>query len=164
MDGLLIGRFQPFHLGHVHAITFALSRVDHLWVGIGSSNISLEQNNPFSAAERSDMILSSLDGSSLKKIKIFKIPDLNDHKKWVQSITTIVPGFDVVFTNDEMTTHIYSKLKIDVLPIPFKNRGLLSGTEIRQRIILGQKWQQYVPNGTKNILLKLGVRTRLQSL
>ncbi|ABK78173.1 hypothetical protein CENSYa_1551 [Cenarchaeum symbiosum A] len=37
MDGLLIGRFQPFHLGHLAAVRFALSRADRVWLGIGSS-------------------------------------------------------------------------------------------------------------------------------
>ena len=46
MIGFLIGRFQPFHLGHLEAIKFALSKVEHLHVGIGSSNKSHEKRNP----------------------------------------------------------------------------------------------------------------------
>ena len=38
MIGFLIGRFQPFHLGHLEAIKFALSKAEHLHIGIGSSN------------------------------------------------------------------------------------------------------------------------------
>ena len=49
MQGLLIGRFQPFHLGHFEALQFALSKVDKLWVGLGSSNKPTQKNNPFSA-------------------------------------------------------------------------------------------------------------------
>ena len=51
MDGLLIGRFQPFHLGHLEALQFALSKVDKLWVGLGSSNKPVEKNNPFTAEQ-----------------------------------------------------------------------------------------------------------------
>ena len=43
MNGLLIGRFQPFHLGHLEALQFALSKVDKLWVGLGSSNKPIEK-------------------------------------------------------------------------------------------------------------------------
>jgi Nicotinamide mononucleotide adenylyltransferase len=43
MNGLLIGRFQPFHLGHLEALQFALSKVDKLWVGLGSSNKPTEK-------------------------------------------------------------------------------------------------------------------------
>jgi len=52
MNGLLIGRFQPFHLGHLEALKFASSKVDNLWLGLGSSNKSIEKSNPFSAEER----------------------------------------------------------------------------------------------------------------
>ena len=45
MNGFLIGRFQPFHLGHVEAVKFALSNVDYLYIGIGSSNKSNELRN-----------------------------------------------------------------------------------------------------------------------
>ena len=58
MNGLLIGRFQPFHLGHLDALKFALSKVEKLWIGIGSSNKPNQKQNPFSADERKQMILS----------------------------------------------------------------------------------------------------------
>ena len=66
MIGFLICRFQPFHLGHLEAIKFALGKVEHLHVGIGSSNKSHEERNPFTADERKKMILSSVD-SELQK-------------------------------------------------------------------------------------------------
>lgn len=162
MDGLIIGRFQPFHLGHVHAVEFALSKVDNLWIGIGSSDLSFEKQNPFSASERKEMIISSLDNHTLEKIKIFEIPDLNDHQKWAESIKSIVPKFDVVFTNDELTTHIYSRQGIDVSSIPFENRDSLSGTLIRQKILNDQDWQTHIPEGTKNVLSKPSVKDRLK--
>lgn len=164
MDGLLIGRFQPFHLGHLHAIKYALETVDNLWIGIGSSNRPLEEKNPFSIDERREMIESSLDDSLFKKIRIFEIPDLNDHKKWADNIKTIVPAFGIVFTNDEMTSHIYSRAGMAVSPIPFENRDFLSGTSIRQRIIADKSWESYVPDGTKNIIIKSGAQDRLKSL
>ncbi len=60
MDGLLIGRFQPFHLGHLDAVMFGLSKVENLWIGIGSSNKHNERRNPFSVDERREMIISSI--------------------------------------------------------------------------------------------------------
>ena len=61
MNGLLIGRFQPFHLGHLEALQFALSKVDKLWLGLGSSNKPMEKTNPFTVEERKQMILSYID-------------------------------------------------------------------------------------------------------
>jgi nicotinamide-nucleotide adenylyltransferase len=164
MNGLIIGRFQPFHKGHLVALSFALSKVDKLWLGIGSSNKPNQKENPFSADERKEMILSSIDDSISKRIQIYYIPDLEDHKKWIENIDSIVPKFEIVFTNDELTLLLYSKRGTKVISVPFKDREILSGTNIREKIVKDQNWQQLVPNGTKNVLLKIGANKRLKSL
>ena len=164
MNGLLIGRFQPFHLGHLEALQFALSIVDKLWVGLGSSNKSIEKNNPFSAEERKEMILSSIDDSMKNKITIYFIPDVDNHVKWIEKIDTIVPKFDIVFSNDPLTDHLYSKRSIQVMTIPFLKRDQLSGTRVRDLIKSDQKWDDLVPSGTKAILENLDSKNRLQIL
>ena len=164
MDGLLIGRFQPFHLGHLEALRFALSKVENLWVGLGSSNKPAQKNNPFSAEERQEMILTSIDDSMKEKISIFFIPDLDNHVKWIEKIDTIVPKFDIVFSNDELTNHLYSKRDVQVIKIPFHERNVLSGTNIRDLIISDQKWTDLVPEGTKNFLINNDAKERLKNL
>ena len=164
MNGLLIGRFQPFHLGHLEALQFALSKVDKLWVGLGSSNKPTEKNNPFSAQERKTMILSSINNSMKNKISIYFIPDLDNHVKWIEKIDTIVPKFDIVFSNDPLTDHLYSKRTISVISIPFLNRDKLSGTNIRNLIISDQKWENFVPEGTKNFLINHSAKAHLKNL
>ena len=164
MNGLLIGRFQPFHQGHLDALHFALSKVDKLWVGLGSSNKPLQKNNPFSAEERKKMILSSIDDSIRKKIEIYFIPYFEDHKKWVEHIDIIVPKFDVVFTNDDMTKHLYSKRDTTVVTIPFTKRDVLSGTNIRDLILSDQPWEEFVPDGTRKFLDEIKAKQRLKNL
>jgi nicotinamide-nucleotide adenylyltransferase len=164
MNGLLIGRFQPFHLGHLEALHFALSKVDKLWVGLGSSNKPPQKNNPFSAEERKKMILSSIDDSIRSKIEIYFIPDFEDHKKWAEHIDTIVPKFDIVFTNDDMTKYLYSKRDTTVMAIPFTNRDVLSGTNIRDLILSDQPWEEYVPDGTRKFLNETNAKQILKNL
>jgi nicotinamide-nucleotide adenylyltransferase len=164
MNGLLIGRFQPFHLGHLEALQFALSKVDKLWLGLGSSNKPIEKNNPFSAEERKKMILSSIDDSMKNKIIIYFIPDVDNHVKWIKKIDTIVPKFDIVFSNDPLTKHLYSKRTVQIISIPFLKRDQLSGTRIRNLIKSDQKWDDLVPSETKLILENLDLKNRLKIL
>ena len=164
MNGLLIGRFQPFHLGHLDALQFALSKVDKLWVGLGSSNLPPQKDNPFSAEQRQEMILSSIDDAMKEKISIYFIPDLDNHMKWIEKIDTIVPKFDIIFSNDELTNHLYSKRNIQVMAIPFLKRDKLSGTRIRDLIISDQNWNDLVPEGSKNFLEKINVKNHLKNL
>ena len=164
MNGLLIGRFQPFHLGHLDALQFALSKVDKLWIGLGSSNLPSQKDNPFSAEQRQEMILSSIDETMKEKISIYFIPDLDNHIKWIEKIDTIVPKFDIIFSNDELTKHLYSKRNIQVITIPFLKRDKLSGTHIRDLIISDQKWNDLVPEGSKNFLEKINAKNHLKNL
>jgi nicotinamide-nucleotide adenylyltransferase len=163
MNGLLIGRFQPFHLGHLAAVRFALENVERLSIGIGSSNRSNEKRNPFTADERKEMIITSLSEVDLKKIQIYYIPDVDDHAKWTYHVDTIVPKYDVVFSNDDFTQSLYRKRGTKVVAVPLKQREILSGTDIREKIATDQDWVDLVPSGTRSVLLKIGAKGRLQS-
>ena len=164
MNGFLIGRFQPFHLGHLEAINFALSKTEKLYIGIGSSNKSNQPRNPFTVEERKQMITSSLDENILKRISIYEIPDLDDHSKWTESIDKIIPNYDIVFSNDDFTQSLYGKRRIQVIPVILKNRDELSGTNIREKILANNNWENLVPIGTKNVLLEINARSRLEQL
>ena len=164
MNGLLIGRFQPFHLGHLEAVNFALDKVENLWIGIGSSNKYNEKKNPFSADERRKMITLSVDDSITTRIKIFDIPDVGDHEKWTYSIDKIVPEYNLVFSNDEFTKTLFEKREMNVVPVVLKDRGKFSGTNIRELIADDKNWQDLVPQGTRKVLDNLNAKERLKDL
>ena len=164
MNGLLIGRFQPFHLGHLDAVLFGLARADSLSICIGSSNKYNEKKNPFSAVERREMILSSIEPSIVNRIKIFNIPDVANHEKWTFEIDQIVPKYDVVFTNDEFTKTLFEKRQINVIQVMLKDREKFSGTNIRQLILDDKNWQDLVPQGTRTVLNKINATDRLKNL
>lgn len=164
MNGLYIGRFQPFHLGHLDAIKFALSQVENLWIGIGSSNKSNEKRNPFTADERREMITTSIDDKTKKRIQIYYIPDIGDHDKWTYHVDSIVPKYDIVFSNDDFTQTLYQKREIKVIPVSLKDRENLSGTNIREKLAMGKNWEELVPEGTKKVLLKIDAERRLSKI
>ena len=164
MDGLLIGRFQPFHLGHLDAVLFGLSRIENLFIGIGSSNKSNEKKNPFSAEERTEMIISSIEPSMIDRVKIFNIPDMDNHEKWTFEIDQIVTKYSTVFTNDEFTKTLFEKRQINVIPVVLKDREKFSGTNIRQIITDNGNWQDMVPQGTREVLNRINAIERLKNL
>ncbi len=164
MDGLLIGRFQPFHKGHLAAVDFGLSKVDNLWIGIGSSNKSFEKRNPFTADERKEMILSSLGSEREKRIKIFYVPDIGDHERWTFHVDSIIPPYDVVFSNDEFTITLYKRQGKTVIEVPLLEREIISGTNIRELISADKDWSDLVPQGTRDVLLKINAKARLSEI
>ncbi len=155
--GLLLGRFQPFHLGHLHALKYALSKVDQLLLGIGSSNKSRETDNPYNAQERYDMITQSVSDAMLGRITIHMVPDVDNHKEWVRMLYKTLPPFNTIFTNDSLTTKLMANTS--VYGIPFLNRTDLSGTVIRTRMATNMPWQHLVPGGTARVVRSLGFET-----
>ena len=151
-------------MGHLDAVLFALSRTENLFIGIGSSNKSNETRNPFSAKERREMIISSVEPSMADRIKIFDIPDVGDHEKWTFEIDKIMPKYDVIFTNDEFTKTLFEKREMNVVPVVLKDREKFSGTNIRELIADDENWQDLVPRGTKKVLDKIDAKERLKNL
>ena len=161
MRGLIIGRFQPFHLGHLRLIEFAAKEVDSLIVGIGSSQESNTRENPFSAAERRRMIENSLAGI---KFEIFEIPDINNNELWVPHVKKIIPEFDSVYTNAELERRLFKEAGCEVRTTEFFDRGNYSGTEIRRRILAGEEWRDLVPEGTLKAMEEINGEERIRNL
>ena len=153
---LFIGRFQPFHLGHLHAVKYILSKAEHVIIGIGSALESHTARNPFTAAERTEMIELSIAEAGLERnrISIIPIPDIGIHRLWPSLVEILVPPIDIVFTNDPLTATLFRERKYRVEPIPFLQRGIFSGTEFRRRVVKGEDWRQLVPKSVAIFLEK----------
>ena len=131
--GLFIGRFQPFHFGHLKDIKNALNEVDELIIGIGSSQEKHTKENPFSVEERIELIDYVLAAEDIGNYTIFPIPDFFDDEKWVGHIEALVPKFDVVFTGNDWTERCFKKKGCKVKKI--KQIEGISSTIIRNRIL-----------------------------
>ena len=140
--GLFIGRFQPFHFGHLQDIKNAMKEVDELVIGIGSSNEKHTKYNPFSVKERIEMIDLVLPANNISNYTIFPIPDFLDDKKWVEHIETLVPKFDVVYTGNKWTERCF-KGKYKVKKVNMLNG--VSSTIIRNSILKNKNWEELVP-------------------
>ena len=165
-SGVLVGRFLPLHLGHLEALSFALSRVDSLWLCIGSANRPPDAGNPFTAPERERMMAESLPPGMASRIRTYRIPDFGDHRLWAERIDRTVPPYDVIFTNDGATAAAFGPRTARPVPVPYVRRSVLSGTNVRRLIREGREdaWAGLVPRGTRSVLAAIGAAARLRSL
>ncbi|MFZ2455661.1 MAG: nicotinamide-nucleotide adenylyltransferase [Candidatus Altiarchaeia archaeon] len=159
---LIIGRFQPFHLGHLLLAQEAAKEADNLLICIGSSQESHTPNNPFTAEERRRMILSSVKDLG-RKVSVFEVPDIGNNGRWVAHVEDIVPIFDVVYTNGELERSLFAKAGYRVHATGLFNREKYSGTEIRRRILAGVSWRHLVPGGTIAIMDEIKGTERIRS-
>ena len=164
--GLFVGRFQPFHKGHLEAIKDVLKEVDELGIVIGSAQYSHRKDNPFTAGERVTMIRKALEEAEIPAARwwIVPVPDVHVHMVWVAEVVGYVPKFDVVYSNDPLTKRLFLEAGFKVKPFPLHKREVYSATEIRERILNGKDWKTLVPKSVVKIIEEIGGVQRLQDL
>ena len=143
---LIVGRFQPFHKGHLFLIRKALEKADRIIVGIGSANI-IDENNPIDFETRKKIIKAVVYKEKFEDrlIKIVPLDDFFDDKKWLTNLKLQVGKFDLALGHNEWTNNILKKAGYKVLKIDYYKRGIYEGWRIRNLIREGKKWQDRVP-------------------
>jgi nicotinamide-nucleotide adenylyltransferase len=166
LRGLFVGRFQPFHLGHLEAAKYALKKLDQLVVVVGSAQYSHTLENPFTAGERVMMIKAALDEAGFNRSSYFIIPieDINYHSIYVDHIRALTPHFDILFSNEPLTKRLFKEAGVKVEPIPYFKREVYSATEIRNRIIVRDDWESLVPRAVAHFIKEIGGIERMREL
>jgi nicotinamide-nucleotide adenylyltransferase len=164
--GVLVGRFQPFHNGHLEAVRYALKKVDYLYVVIGSSQKSHERDNPFTAGERIAMIKAALDSGGVDPARWMAIPiaDTESHALWPAVLKITVPPFSRVFTNDGLTTRLMKEQGLNVEAVPYHDRSRYSATNVRNRILEMKEWEKLVPGPVASMVKDMGGVERVRSM
>src|SRR5437762_5293956 len=126
-----IGRFQPFHRGHLAMVRRILESNEEIIVGIGSAQYSHTGENPFTAGERYEMIKRALDAEGIHNYHIVPIPDTHVHSVWVSHVTSLVPRFDVVYTNSDLVVRLCRERGLTALSAPLLARERHSGAPVR---------------------------------
>jgi nicotinamide-nucleotide adenylyltransferase len=142
---LFIGRFQPFHRGHLHLLKQIFSDFEEVVIGIGSAQYSHTPENPFTSAERYEMIRRALAAEGISGCHIIYIPDVGVHSQWVSHVLALVPPFEAVYSHDRLTQRLFEEAGFKVVKGPLLDRGKYSGTEIRRRMLSGEDWRELVP-------------------
>jgi nicotinamide-nucleotide adenylyltransferase len=164
--GLYVGRFQPFHSGHLHAIMDALEEVDELVIVIGSAQYSHNVTNPFTAGERLVMIRKALEEAGIddSRFWIVPIPDVHLHMMWVSSLVGYTPKFDLVYSNEPLTRRLFTEAGYKVKALRFFERKQYSSTLIREKMLKNEGWEELVPKSVAVFIREIDGINRIQDL
>jgi len=164
--GLYVGRFQPFHLGHLDAIKEVLKSVDELVIAIGSAQYSHNLNNPFTAGERLVMVRQALKEADVEysRIWIVPVPDVHLHMLWVSALEGYTPHFNVVFSNEPLTRRLFMEKGYKVKSIRFFEREIYTSTLIREKMLKDESWTSLVPKSVAEFITEIDGVNRLRDL
>ena len=165
--GIIHGRFQPLHNGHLKYILAGLERAEHIIIGICTPEIctpdfakqtgypcTVEQN-PFSYDERIEMIAASLRDAAIPSESFSFIPFPSDYK----NIQSLVSNDTVFFIGH--TGELDSKKKEFLEGLGYHTEIILlsddsreeSGAKIRESLDQGDDtWKNMVPPAVQKFL------------
>jgi nicotinamide-nucleotide adenylyltransferase len=166
MRGLMMGRFQPFHLGHLELSKQILSECDQVVIAITSSQFNYLEKDPFTAGERIEMIHNSLNesGVDLSRCFIVGIENQFNIATWASYLKAALPNFDKVYSGNEYVKMLLADSGIVVVPPKFFDRTQYNATRIRKMIVDDENWQDLVPNAVVNLISKINGQNRLKTI
>ena len=164
--GLYVGRFQPFHLGHLHSIKNVLKESDEAVVAIGSAQYSHNITNPFTAGERLVMIRRALEEAKIElaNVWIVPVPDVHLHMLWVAALEGYTPEFNVVYSNEPLTRRLFIEAGYKVKRIRFFERKDLNSTLVREKMLHDDTWTTLVPRSVAEFIAEIDGVNRLRDL
>lgn len=139
---LLIGRFQPFHMGHLALLQKALETAPKVVVLLGSAFQAHSPRNPFSHIEREAMIRSTLTPEQQERVLFVAQRDCWDTPKWIQATRHTI--FNAV-GNARIAVVGHQKVQSQVYLQNFPNwgyvaagyQGDVNATQIRTALFAG---------------------------
>ncbi len=164
--GLYVGRFQPFHLGHLEAIRHVLKEVDEVVIAIGSAQYSHNANTPFTAGERLVMIRRALEEAKVDyaRVWIVPVPDVHLHMLWVAALEGYTPRFNVVYSNEPLTRRLFMEAGYKVKRIRFFERKTYNSTLVREKMLHDDSWTTLVPKSVAKFITDIDGVNRLRDL
>lgn len=163
--GLVLGRFQPLHLGHMEYLEAAKARCERLVVGITNPDIlslnfhtadpnrSKTENNPFSYFLRYEMIDLSLRDAGWESHSFAIVPaDIADLDRLGAFLPPQAETTVFITIYDEWGEEKVRRLRdlgyiVEVLWRRSMAERLTSGSELRRRMRENESWKHLVPSG-----------------
>ena len=167
--GMIHGRFQPFHLGHLDYLRGAAERSDEVWVGITNPDPThvkpepsdalrhLPESNPWSYTERLLMVEAAAADLGLDPRAVHVTPfPVNEPELWPAYVPAGVTQYLRLFSEWGGTKlHRLREAGYAVVVLDEGAEQEISGADVRAAMREGRDWERLVPAGVARVLRSL---------
>lgn len=166
MRVLFIGRFQPFHNGHLQVVSHLIGEGHRVIIAIGSAQYADNVQNPFTVKERREMIERALQGARLSVDRIVELQDKHNDDRWEAHVRELVPDSDAVFSNSDADRKILGDRGHELMMHKLFDRDNLEGTTIRRLMADGKEmeWKRRVPPEVASYIISIDGPARMRAL
>lgn len=161
---LFIGRFQPFHNGHLSVLKGMAKISDKIIIGIGSSNTHGTPDDPFTREERREMVQRALQEVNIipmHDVAFVNLPDMEEDAVWAKMCLELCENqVTTVWTGNEWTKKSFESTGVRIQDI--KEMPGVNATEVRRRMATGGNWKELVPEVVADYLIEIDGVNRLK--
>jgi nicotinamide-nucleotide adenylyltransferase len=164
--GMVHGRFQPFHNGHLEYLRGAYERSDEVFVGITNPDPTrikpeasdplrhLPESNPWSYAERLLMVKAAARGAGLDLARIHVIPfPVNEPELWPAYVPDGVTQYIRLFSEWGGTkVDRFREAGYEVVVLDQGAEKAVSGADVRSALREEGDWEALVPAGVAQVI------------
>ncbi|RMF28893.1 MAG: nicotinamide-nucleotide adenylyltransferase [Candidatus Nitrosothermus koennekii] len=163
MRGLIVGRFQPFHNGHLMLIKHVLDECNEIIIAIASAQFNYLLKDPFTAGERVEMIHNALKDADIDLARCYIIPIINDENnaRWFLHLRSYLPKFDIVYSGNEYVRMLLADY-VKVSDVRFYDREKYNASRIRELMINDGEWRALVPRSVYEFINRIDGVKRLK--
>src|SRR3954468_5443230 len=174
--GMVHGRFQPFHNGHLEYLNGAAARCEEIFVGITNPDPArvlpeesdplrhLPESNPWSYVERLLMVEAAAADLGLEPGRVHVIPfPVNEPELWPAYVPEGVTQFIRLFSDWGGTKlERLQEAGFEVVVLDEGAEKEISGADVRAALRDGGEWEALVPAGVARVLVETGSPARLR--
>lgn len=171
MRGLVVGRFQPFHLGHMGLVGQALSSYEEAVVAVASAQYNYLPRDPFTAGERIEMVRRAVGAGGgggdgrLARCIVVPIDDRPDNAAWAAHLRSSLPPFGAVLSGNPYVETLLSGAGVRVDRPRMVDRSRYVGSGIRALMARGDgSWRGLVPPAVAGYIDEIGGAERVAAV
>lgn len=164
MRALVIGRFQPFHNGHLAVVREIAGDADEVLIGIAAAADDHTVDNPFTAEERNEMVIRALEEADIQPFRIVDMPDIHNPPVWARYVVSLCPPFDLVVAHNDTTLDLFRDIGYQVRKATPYDRETHSGTRVRELMAEDGEWEMLVPDAVVEYLGRIDGAERVRRL
>ena len=95
---------------------------------------------------------------------VIPIEDIQRNALWVAHVRSMTPPFDTCYSSNPLVVRLFGEAGIKVQSPAMYEREILSGTEIRRRMLTGKPWKSLVPPAVVQVIKEIDGTGRLRRI
>ena len=161
-----MGRYQPFHLGHMALAEQAMAECDDIIIAVTSAQYNYLEKDPFTVGERIEMIRNAMreSGADPGRYMILGLENQHNVATWPAYLKAALPSFQRVYSGNPYVAMLLQDHGTEVVQPKMLDRERFNATALRRMMASGGGWRSRVPPAVARFIESVGGENRIRTI